>query len=261
MKPSPTTTPTTTQPKTIHRKQLNSLQIELLRTLYKFRFGTAELLSQYQEQSLRYTNKRLQILFDQEYIGRNYDSSYRIKGRAASYYLLPKVIQVLKTNLELDPKGLHLQYYSRNAKATFTNHWLRLFRIYLKLDTLFDEDLDFFTSSELATEENYPRPLPDGFLSWSGSHQSTPDCMFELLESSTALDRLRQRVNCYMAHREADEWSGEYPAILLVCDNAGLERELQRYIARTLDYRGSRLTYYTTTIKAVLSMKDNETPI
>src|ERR1035437_633179 len=90
------------------RKRLNGMQMDVLLCLYKFRFGTPELISSYQEvAAVRDTNKRLKILMEQEYIGRNYDSSYRIDRKQASYYLLPKGIKLLKgyTEQELDPKG------------------------------------------------------------------------------------------------------------------------------------------------------------
>lgn len=257
-KPITTNTTPTTQSQSISkpkiRKQLNELQSELLLILYKFRFGTVDLIAQYQDQSVRYTNIRLKILLEQEYIGRNYDSSYNIKGRPASYYLLPKAINLLKANPELDSKGLHLLYYNRNAKPVFVNHWLRLFRFYMKLDELYGRNLEFFTSNELAEQKHFPRPLPDGYLKFSGKYSDIPDCMFELIESSTPLSRLRPRVTRYMTHLELEKWKGDYPRILLVCDNAGLKQEIQRYIATTLDRKGIiGLDYYMTTLRALLA--------
>jgi hypothetical protein len=76
-----TTTSLSSLTKPIHHKQLNELQLELLTILYKFRFGTAQLISRYQEQSIRNTNVRLKNLLEQELIGRNYDGSYRINRR------------------------------------------------------------------------------------------------------------------------------------------------------------------------------------
>ena len=76
------------------RKPLNSYQIRLLQTLYKFRFATTKLISDSQNSKYeRVITARLKILLDQDYIGRNYDSSYRIKGKSASYYLRPKGIR------------------------------------------------------------------------------------------------------------------------------------------------------------------------
>lgn len=256
-KPITTNTTPTTPPKSISklksRKQLNELQSELLLILYKFRFGTVDLIAQYQNQSVRYTNVRLKILLEQDFVGRNYDSSYNLKGWAASYYLLPKAINLLKTNPDLDPKGLHLLYYNRKAKPVFVNHWLRMFRFYLKFDELYGRNLEFYTSSELAEQKHFLRPLPDGYMTFSGKHSDIPDCMFELIESSTSLARLRPRITRYMTHHETSNWDGDYPRILLVFDNVGLEQEIQRYIARTLDRKGIiGLDYYTTTIKALL---------
>ena len=57
-----------------------------------------------------------------------------------------------------------------------------------------------------------------------------------------------------MNHHEASKWESGYPRILLVCDNTGLEQEIQRYIARTLDRKGIiGLDYYTTTLRALLA--------
>jgi len=64
------TTPTPIS-KPISRKQLNKLQIELLQILYKFRFKTVDLIAQYQDQSVRYTNVRLKILLEQDLVARN----------------------------------------------------------------------------------------------------------------------------------------------------------------------------------------------
>jgi hypothetical protein len=245
-----------------HRKNLNEKQTELLIALYKFRFGTPELISQYMEQSLRYTNVRLKILLDQEYIARNYNSSYKLTHKPATYYLLPKSIGVLKLNFDLDPKGLHLQYSNAKVKAAFSNHWLRMFRLYLKLDGIYGEDLDFYTSSEITGQTRFPRPLPDAFLNFNGGYNSTQDCMVELLESTTSLDRAKQRLNRYFAHYELESWGDTpYPRLLLVCDNTGLQRELQRYMTRTLLNRGANISCYISTLYAVLGAQGPATPI
>lgn len=257
-----TTTNLSTLSKPIHRKQLNELQIELLTILYKFRYGTADLISRYQEQSIRNTNVRLKNLLEQEYIGRNYDSSYRINRRPAIYFLLPDAIKLLKNNSELDPKGLHLSYYSRSAKSDFVSHCLRLFRIYLKFDGLYGGNLEFYTSSELSEQAQFPSPRPDAYLSFGSKYTNTSDCMLEVLDSTMAISRLRTKAGRYINHSEAGNWEGQYPLILLVCDNVGLEREIQHSIVRTLNYRStSGIRYYTTTTKALFSSRSTDDTI
>jgi len=239
----------------ISKKQLSELQIEVLKILYKFRFSNSKLISQYQGQSIRNINVRLSNLLTQEYIGRNYDSSYRIKHLSATYFLLPKAIKILKADPELDPKGLHLLYYNRTAKQAFINHWLRIFRIYLKLDELYQDNLEFFTSTEIAEQTSLPRPLPDVLLKFSGQYANTPDYMLELVDSNKSLVRNKQRINRYISHYEQGSWEHiNHPRILLIFDNIGLERELQRHIARTLNNKAILdLTFYTTTLKALYS--------
>jgi len=144
----------------------------------------------------------------------------------------------------------------------FVNHWLRMFRFHLKFDELYGRNLEFYTSSELAEQKHFPRPLPDGYMTFSGKYTNLSDCMFELIESSTPLARLRPRVIRYMNHHETSDWDGDYPRILLVCDNVGLEQEIQRYITRSLDRKGIiGLVYYTTTIKALLASNSHNKAI
>jgi DNA-binding HxlR family transcriptional regulator len=66
-----------------HRKTLNNNQLQVLYSLYKFRFGTTDLLRATQDKSIsrQFMNRRLQVLCDQEYIGRKYDSSYKLQAK------------------------------------------------------------------------------------------------------------------------------------------------------------------------------------
>lgn len=254
---------TTPSPKPINRKQLNELQTQLLHTLYKFRFGTTELIAQYQETSIRYTNVRLKILLEQEYIGRNYDKSYKLKHWLATYFLLPKAINLLKADKELDAKGLHLSYYSRSAKTNFVNHWLRMFRLFLKFDELYGDNLEFFTNTELAEQTNFPTVRPDAYLSFSGKHSNIPNCMLDLLESNKPADQIRQRATRFINDYQTNsDWGSNYPRILLICDNVGLERDMQRLITRTLNYKGTvKPQYYTTTLRALFGSHNAKTAI
>jgi hypothetical protein len=252
-----------TKSKTKTHKKLNELQLEVLHILYKFRFATAELISTYQEQSKQYTNIRLSILIEQEFVGKHYDSTYRLNHRSATYFLLPNGVRLLKANPELDHKGLHLGYYSRRAEPTFISRSLRLFRVYLALDTLYGSNLEFYTSTELAEQTNFPKIRPDGYMSFRGAYKTAPNVMLELMESTKPMDQIRQRLNRYLYHHETSTtWGDDYPYIFLICDNVDLERELQKHVARTLTYRGmNKPYYYTTTLRALYGSKSGNAPI
>jgi hypothetical protein len=256
---------TTTLPiKPKARKQLNELQTELLQILYKFRFGNVKLISQYQDQTIRNSNVRLKNLLEQDYIGRFYTSIDRINRRPATYFLLPKAIRLLAAQHPADSKGLHLLYYNRSVKPAFVGHWLRLFRLYLKLDELYSNDLEFYSATELADQQQFKKAKPDVFLSFSGKHADMPDCMFDLIESNISSERIRQRVSRYIYHQQiTTHWSStSYPCILLLCDNLGLERDVRRMVARTMDYASAtKPVYFTTTLKALFGLRSTATPI
>ena len=80
-----------------HRKLVSSSQVAVLELLYKFRFGSTELL----RRSLGFSSdpsmyRKLVILIDKGFVGKRFESSYRIQGIPASYYLLPKGLMELR---------------------------------------------------------------------------------------------------------------------------------------------------------------------
>jgi len=259
----PTTKPTAPSPK--YRKQLNELQTEILLLLYKFRFATPDLIIKYQGlQSRRYVNVRLKILMEQEYIGRIYDSSHRIKGKQAIYYLLPDGIKFLKTSSEnLDPKGLNLLYYNRSASEGFVNHCLSLFGLYIKFDEQYGQSLEFFTRSEIANEKRFPRPLPDANLVLQHKQAVDSEFFLEYIEKELPYFTVRRRIRRYFTHydEERDNTQGDYPIVLLVGEGSYLERQVQRMAARLIDRNDSDLKVYTTTTKALLGSKSRKTAV
>ena len=69
----------------IRRNKLNAKQIQLLKTIYKFRFITLSLLAQYRHSDQSSLNRNLQRLVDQKYIIKQYDNSYRIDQDTACH--------------------------------------------------------------------------------------------------------------------------------------------------------------------------------
>jgi hypothetical protein len=265
----PTNNSVTNKPK--YRKQLNEQQVDALLCLYKFRFGTAELIGKFHEvASVRDTNKRLKILLEQEYIGRNYDGSYRIDRRQASYYLLPKGIKLLKSHKEhdLDPKGLNLLYYNRSASEGFVNHCLDVFRLYFKIKSLYGDSMRFFASSELAQygDEMFPRPRPDAYLRLEDNQVANSTFMLDILGNDIPWFTLQRRVRRYFRHY-GEDWSissqGDYHILLLVCEDTYLEQQVRRMTDRLINKADfyEDLRAYTTTMKALLDAKSLKTAI
>jgi len=236
---------TTSQPS--HHKALNKDQLNVLYALYKFRFGTTDLLKTTRSKSIsrQYMNKRLQILCEQEFIDRRYDSSYRLQAKFAQYYLLPKGIEVLKQYPEHFNKQV-LRNIKKDVDASdrFVRHGINVFAVYARLKELYGDvsgdGFHFYTRSYMVGEkaEGFPKPLPDAFASLKTA-QNKPiqhyliECFDDTMPQSTMQKRIEQLVD----HADSEEWAltGSYPNILLLCDTERLQKNIQRWANAELE--------------------------
>ena len=146
-----------------YRRPLNKQQRDILALLARFRFGTSTLFSQSLHRSKRYTHERLRILVEQEYIGKRYDNSYKLAGRSAEYYLLPRGIEILLEDTDLSPKVLQLLAKDVNASDRFIRHCLSIFAANIQLEAVYGNELHYRTRSDYYANTLFPRPLPDGY--------------------------------------------------------------------------------------------------
>jgi hypothetical protein len=153
-------------------------------------------------------NVRLRILCEQEYIGRRYDSSYKLGGKSATYHLLSKGIKLLKQRPDdFNPRVLKNIGNDRRAKDRFINHCLQVFSIYCSLKKLYGDELKFFTGSylKLPNYEYFPQPLPDAYISL---HQNkTQHFLLDYFESSAPFFVVKRRVKYYVSYAEDNLWS------------------------------------------------------
>lgn len=247
-------------------RQLNQGQLEVLGLIYKFRFGTRDLIADsLGKQNGNPIYSRLTILEQQRYVAKRYDTSYKLSGRAAEYYLTPPGLRALKERVELDgldDKAIKASYKDKNASDQFINRCLSVFAIANRLNDIYS-GLQFFTKRELNTYDYFPEQLPDGFLSYklSGNIQR---CFIELFMEDTppfAVDRrLRQLITYY----ENDEWAiteTPFPPILCICETGSVEKRLQKQITRALSRSNTDILFYTTTLPAVLGSDKNSNAI
>jgi hypothetical protein len=140
----------------------------ILALLYKFRFGTTELLAESLDMKDKsFIFRRLVTLQEQDYLARHYGSSYKLRGQLAAYYLLPKGLRILQEYRQLDgldDKAIKNSYKNKNASEQFISNSLILYRLHNRLTSNYGK-LQFFAKPELTTYEYFPKPLPDAFLS------------------------------------------------------------------------------------------------
>ena len=216
-----------------HRK-LNEQQLDVLKLLHKFRFGTNDLFAQYFGKADRsFAYKRLKILHEQGLVGKRFDSSYRLLGKPAAYYLTPDGARRLQEarGTQMNIKSI---YKDKTVSEQFVERSLELFAIRNRLHS---EHLLFFTRADMNREEYdyFPRPLPDAYIRFkeSGRH-----FFLDILHDDEPSFVAKQRIRQYVKYDEDGDWAiteTSLPTVLVVCESLNLAKRVQKHIARALD--------------------------
>lgn len=243
------------------RKRLNALQIDILLALYKFRFATRDLIIKYQGlKSKSYTYYRLENLVEQNYIGRKFDNFDKINRQAVIYFIRPEGIKVLKSEASLNQIVLNTMYKDHQRSPAFINRKLTLFKIYNTLRTIYGQNLNFYTQSEIGHYDYFIKPLPDAYLLLNGV-----PFIVELVDAAKPSFVHKKRLEKHLEFYETGNWdelNDEYPNLLLICETSNLERRMQTTAANLLERVGiEELSVYTTTTKALLALQNPEDAI
>jgi hypothetical protein len=240
------------QPK--YRRPLNSHQLAILNTLYKFRFVTANLLADNQRANhVRVISNRLKILVEQEYIGMNYDSSYKIKGQPATYYLLPKGVRYLRQQSYVQESALRSIYHDKRATPSQIAHRLNVFRVFIDLKNTYPGRFKFFSKTELMNKDYAPKTKPDAQLVDSQTNQYY---FMDYLEDTASFWTLRKTIKRYIAYTELGVWQKHkpnqpHPIILFVCESGNLKKKVESIATKELDSSYVELNILVATLKDI----------
>jgi hypothetical protein len=215
---------------------LSPNQIHLLKIIYKFRFVTADLVADYRGGNKRDVNRALTLLLKQEYVSRRYDSSYKLLGKGARYYLAPKALKLLRDEHGLNEDVLHARYKDKSVGEPFAEHTLGIFRAALGIRAVYPDTFDILTRAEMAGFDYFPQNMPDLSLHRIKPSKTKPnDYLIDIYEDPRAFI-IQKRVDQYIEHFEDGAWGDDdYPMILLVCPNKRLEAKLDKYIEDKFD--------------------------
>jgi hypothetical protein len=242
------------------RRRLNAGQVEVLELLYKFRYGSNDLIAEYFGKKDRsFVYNRLKILQDYKLIGKRFDKSYRIQGKPAAYHLLPEGARVLmasKPGLRVNIKSI---YDDDTRSEEFISRCLDLFAISNHLKSMYGDKLKFFPKSTLAVYDYFPKPLPDAYISLKIGND-TRRMFMELFDSNKPPFAVDQRLRQLIEYYQSGEWQTKgspFPPILCICEDGASEKRLQKQINRALFRSGEEVGLYTTTINAFMHMRSN----
>jgi len=240
-------------------RKLNQNQLDVLLLLYKFRFATSNLLTQKLKLQHRNSiNSRLQILKDQQYIGRKYDKSYKLMNKPASYFMLPNGFAVLRGMDGISNNVLKNMYKDASATDAFTERSLVIFAIYNKLESIFGQRFDMFSKSELNGMEGMPAMLPDGLIRLKTSdspHARERYHSLYYVEEKQPLFAISSIITKQIEYGDSEDWQelfGKPPAVIIICDSPALERRLHRQAGRVEDEAAKGQKFYTTTTTEIM---------
>ncbi|SRR6266536_3640222 len=249
------------EPKT--RRKLNAEQLEVLELLYKFRFGSNNLIADYFGKKDRsFVFKRLTILLEQGLIGKRFEPSYRIQGKPAAYYLTPAGARKVQEHREdKDEVNIKSIYKDKTVSEGFIRHCLQIFALYNQLKAEYDDKLNFFTKSDLAGYEHFPPSLPDAFLSLSVS--DTKHFFLDVIDDNQPFFAAVRKIKQYLGFKSDGEWTlteTEFPAILLICESTSTQKRLQKRIIATLNKSlEDDIVFASTTIKEIAMLDEEDT--
>lgn len=228
-------------------RKLNKGQVEVLKLLYRYRFTTSELLAKFENQKhLQVTRSRLATLEKQGYIGRRYDSSYKLLGKFAAYYLLPKGLQFLKSIDVAEPQAIKMMYNDRKASDKFVDFCLSVCRTAQALISFYGEEVRIFTRTELLDYDYFPQPQPDLYMSIK--RKPVRHYFVDLYDDTIPTFVLVKKIKKYGEHYESGEWEStdsDYPEAIIACMSGKAEQRLHK---KLLEAATGDITVYTCTI-------------
>lgn len=245
------------------QRKLTQKQLEVLKLLYRFRFGTSDLLSQAQGGVSRTAaHMRLKTLTEKGFLVSKRDGQDKLQGKPAIYRLSSKGSKVLAAEgTKYSTRVLNAMRGNRNFSDRFIDHNLIIFTIFNKLNEKYGENLVFLTKSNLDNEDfDYlPSVRPDVFahLTSDGAYY-----FMYLIEDSNPDFALVRHVSTLYEFEKSGIWEGRtgerLPIVLLACTTKRLETIMQKRFAKLNADNDSELIMATTVTSRLLE-KDDDT--
>lgn len=220
-----------------YKRQLSTVQIELLRLVVKFRFASVEILSDWNSKSKSTIYERLAILEHQGYIQKRYEKNWKLLGKPALYSVTGKGMRAVSDNYPGDftDAVIRNQYKNKTASLQLMDSHLDIARLSVQLNKQYDSEYSFYSKSELDRYEGLLRPLPDLYVvtDYEDDEEKRGSYQLEVLEAGLFTWMLRKRITAHQKWldcEDGDGWPTEdrYPTLLLVCSNNSTEKRIHR---------------------------------
>lgn len=220
-------------------RKLNNEQLAILRLLFKFRFITRPSITKLFASSHPGMDvyRKLQVLEKRGLIAKRFDSSYRLLGKPAAYYLLPDGLRKLQDDKELveSKRRIKAIYKDKTVSEQFIQECLDIFEVYIAMQAK-DTNLKFFTKADLSHEdyEYFPQPLPDAYIRHGDGRQYFLRVHHEYQPFFVATRAVKRYMD-YFENGVWDDTGTDFPIVLFVVDNANIQRKLCGFIDKNAE--------------------------
>jgi len=240
------------------RSVLKQGQIDILELLYKYRFGSRQLIAD----SLNIKagsslHEKLDVLIKHGYINKRLDKAQKLYGMPVAYFLTPKglkFMQSLPNHEYITESVIKSSYRDKSTSLGFITHTLDAYRLITALKRKYP-GLKAFTRREMSKYSYFPTMLPDAFLSIKVNDQPKR-FFFDLVPDLNMRRILDVRLTNYADFFDRGGWDitdSELPCLLLVADKGSAERRLQRVTRVLRNKYDIDSDIFTSTITAITS--------
>jgi len=221
--------------------KITNKQKQILFYIYQFRFiNTRQLQLIFNHKNPKKIQLWLKDLKDKKYIKRHeYKDSFLNRSKPAVYYLGNVGRRFLKMDKNCDIDALNKMYKENKRKESTITFHLTLVDIYINFlrQMKENEELGFYTESQLLKYTHFPNPLPSAFISIKNS-EKTKRYFLEVFKEYANSKILRSKVKAYIQYVEEGHWDEfakgkPFPIVLFVCLNENLKKHVA-YFAKAL---------------------------
>lgn len=243
-----------------YRRPLNNQQLKTLHLLYWYRFCTSKQLARSLDKSShKAIQNKLQILEAQGFISKHYDTSYKLAGSPAEYYITPKGARELEklqsgTTNQWATKSL---YKNKTVSQDFLAHCITVTETSQRLRDIYGNSskLRRLSKSYMAQYSYYPQWTPDLHLEIPAKGEVPARHYFLDVWDGTkpffvSVRKTRNYVNFKdSGDKDGNEWQEDeqYPAILAICEDERAQKKLNRQMRRILGEQWDEELIFATT--------------
>lgn len=245
------------------RSAIKQGQIDILETLYKYRFGSRSLIAGLLNINDSTLYKKLCVLVRHGLVGSKLENKSRIKGLPVAYYLTPKGLKFLQSlgdHAFVTDKIIKASYRDKSASEPIIIHSLSVFSQIIALKRRYPS-LKAYLRRDMSRFDYFPANPPDAFLSLANG-DDIKRFFIDIIPDNQERKVFFQKVFAYITFFEKGDWditNTEIPSLLFIAENANTEYRIRRLIKGAINKieLDEDLDIYTTTKNAIEHM-DNE---